>query len=254
LKIFKTIKRFFSKILGINNQSNQTNSVTTKKYALVFEGIGEEFMTAVKRDSNWNKRAGLEPICIEGSKSDKFYRFMCMKTDDEDVYRTAAVITKKRYGDGKFECEARFNSAEGTWPAIWISTRDSRNNYKDYYELDLSEYYNTSSYTETTYHMPESMRDSSKRIKVVKTDIKPTEWNKFAASWDEEALRVFINDKQVFEFKNNGNGDQFPLLAEQRKLYIILSMQYETAKASSINVDDLPRWMDIRNIKYYKQI
>lgn len=209
-----------------------------------------EWITCPKGPSSWNHAAGL-PVAI----ADDFIRLRCEAVNEVD-YFTAAIKTDIAYYDGKFECEARFNSGHGTWPAIWCShPNGAKDNYSTYYEVDLSEYYETRDNTETTYHCPESMRDSNKYYyKNVKTKITPTEWTKFAMTWDEEAIKVYINDVCVMNIENDGNPDYFPVNEKDRTFQFILSMQYNNKHLSKIDLTELPLWMDVRNINIYEKV
>ena len=68
-----------------------------------------ECITCPKGYSSWNHAAGLPPVRI-----DDFIRLRCEAANEVD-YFTAAIKTPVGYADGKFECEARFNSGKGTW-------------------------------------------------------------------------------------------------------------------------------------------
>lgn len=208
-----------------------------------------EWITCPKGYSSWNHAAGL-PVAI----ADGFLRLRCEAVNKVD-YFTAAIKTPVGYTDGKFECEARFNSGKGTWPAIWCSCMNGGKDYSTYYEVDLSEYYETRDNTETTYHCPESMQDSSKHFyKNVKTKISPKEWTKFAMTWDDKAIKVYINDKNVMTINNDGNPKHFPVDPNDRIFRFILSMQYNNKYLSKIDLTELPLWMDVRNIKIYEKV
>ena len=114
--------------------------------------------------SAWNKHAGLKPQFMETKEDGKFIRLSCDKTNsNEDGWITSAISTKETYSDGMFECEARFKSKDNS----------------DYYEIDLSEYYETMDTTETTYHNPQSIIGGDPCAKTVSSPIKKGDWNKF---------------------------------------------------------------------------
>lgn len=243
-------KKLFALLFGCKRKKNKTNSETldkTRFYSLI-KNIG--WNVCPKGPSSWNHAAGLVP-----EYDDEIIRLKCIKIDDSE-YVTAAIKTVEAYSDGLFECEARFNSGKGTWPAIWCShPNGAKDNYATYYEVDLSEYYETRDNTDTTYHCPESMRDENKHCySTVKTKINPTEWNKFAMTWNEQAIKVYINGKCILTIENDGNPDHFPVNAEDRTFQFILSMQYDNKYLQAIDLNELPLWMEIRNINIYKKI
>lgn len=204
--------------------------------------------------SAWNKHAGLKyQKVIIGRQP--CIRLACRKsTKNDDGWETAAIKSIQAYGDGKFECYAKFKSGKSTWPAIWMThPNGAKDNYATYYEIDLSEYYETRDNTETTYHYPQSMRKEDKSINV-KTPIKPNEWNHFMCKWDESGINVYINGELVLNIINTNDNTRFPVNKEDRTFQIILSMQYDNKWLSKPDLNELPLWMDVKDIKVYKKI
>ena len=205
--------------------------------------------------SSWNKHAGLKPQKVIIGRQ-PCIRLACRKSNrNEDGWETAAIKSAQAYGDGRFECYAKFKSGKSTWPAIWlIHPKGGDNNYATYYEIDLSEYYETRDNTDTSYHCPQSMRGGEKYVRSVTTPIKKDDWNKFACTWDNEAIRVWINDNLVLEILNDGNPDHFPVDESARTFQIVLSMQYTNRWLSVPDLNELPLWMDIKDAKISKRI
>lgn len=182
-------------------------------------------------------------------------------------------------GDGKFECEARFKMAPTAWPAIWMShPYGAANDNETYYEVDICEYWHVCSqeddyYCNTTYHYPESQRDGGKtkhrnkvKLKVLPNEpheengrlFTETDWNKFSCTWDENSIKVFVNDTKVMEIENDGDKNHFPIDSTIRTFNIVLSMQYDSTSLGRygcvLSTDDLPLYMDVKNVKVYKKI
>ena len=220
-----------------------------KRYAVVLPGIiSGDWDVCSKGLSPWNSHAGLNPMF-----QDDYMRLECIR--DGDSFRTSAVKTKEVFGDGKFECEARFKSGKSTWPAIWmIHPKGGDNNYATYFEIDLSEYYETRDTTETGYHCPQSMRGGGKYVKSVSTPIKKDDWNKFECEWDDKAINVRINGNIVLSISNDGDPNHFPVDESARTFQIILSMQYTNRWLSEPDLSELPLWMDVRNVRLCKLI
>lgn len=218
-----------------------------KRYELVSTLFNTEFNIVGRGPSAWNSDAGGRYVDYIG-----FRRLECVR--EGDGYRCAAIKTKEAYGDGKFECEARFKSGKGTWPAIWMSHPDgSKDNFSTYYEIDLCEYYETRDVIDTTYHFPRSMRKEESFINVKSPVIKDG-WNHFECTWDDEAIRVRVNGQLALKVTNNGDSTLFPVNEEDRTFQIILSMQAGSKWLQSVDLDELPLWMDIRNLKIYKLV
>lgn len=266
-KIFKCIKSLFKKDKPTTPTTPATNTPIEvlienpdySKYELIYEEMAETIdskIWTVRRSgpSEWNKHAGLKPKLMENDKDGKYIRLACETSDkNEDGWMTSAISTKEAYGDGMFECKARFNSGKATWPAIWMThPNGAANNYATYYEIDLSERYETRDNTETGYHHPQSMRGGGKYVQTVKVPIIRYGWNKFACTWDENSIDVYINNKKEFSIPNDGNVDHYPIEASSRTFQIILSMQYTNNYLNKPDLQELPLWMDIKDFKIYK--
>lgn len=205
---------------------------------------------------SWNIEAGLDPSFENNEVDGNYMRLYASKADNMHGFMTAAIKTKKPYGDGIFECEARFKGGNASWPAIWMAPAHVKPDYENYYEIDLSEYYELRDNTDVTLHVPESMKDSSRHcFTTKKVDINKNDWNKFKCKWDEKSIIVYVNDKEALRLDNNGNPDQYPLKAFQREFFIILSMQiqFDSKYLKPFDISQLPLWMDVRNIKYWKK-
>ena len=230
-------------------------------YELVFEEkfINNTFdhdiwFVAPAGPSYWNMNMGGIPQIITNTEDGTFMRLNCIKSGDNSL--ASGLKTYIAYGDGRFECEARFNSGLSTWPAIWMThPNGSANNYEHYHEIDLSEYYETRDVTEVTYHCPSSMRGGGYLVPQAKPVIKKDDWNKFECSWDEDSITVCINGQQVMNIPNDGDPTHFPINAEDRTFNIILSMQYgSNPYLNEPDLSELPLQMDVRNIKYSKKV
>jgi len=222
-----------------------------KKYKLIIDDpliIGLDdgaWQVVTTRYSSWCANAGRIPVAFI-----TFTRLDCVRDGNE--YRCAAIKTREAYGDGKLEVEARFKGGKGTWPAIWMNHPDgSRDNFATYYEVDLSEYYETRDNTDTSYHFPASMR-KEENFRHTATPVIKDGWNKFECSWDDEAIVVRINGKVVMRIDNDGDRDHYPTRAEDRTFQVILSMQAGNDYLQEVELDELPLWMDVRNFKLYK--
>ena len=224
---------------------------TTPAYRLLWQSVAvrnysDRWQVCPQGPSAWNSHAGGRPVEYIG-----FTRFDCLRVGD--TYQTTALRTTEAYGDGRFECEARFQGGKGTWPAIWMThPNGAKDNYATYYEVDLSEYYEKRDTTDTTFHFPKSMRKETKSVNT-KTPVKEG-WNHFACEWDETSIRVYINGGKVMEIKHDGSPDTFPVRPEDRTCQVILSMQYGNKWLSDVDLSELPLWMDVRNVKFFERI
>ena len=280
MKLVNKLECVYQRLVNkAKQQKNSTMEVTESeykdmnfKYSIVYNEqftnnkYDKEFWNIAQAGpSYWDANMGGTPQILRNATDGTFMRLKCVK--DGETSLAAGIRTKQAYGDGKFECEARFKGGPSTWPAIWMShPNGSANNCETYYEVDISEYYETRDVTETTYHCPQSMRGGDKYVSVVKTPIKKGAqdstgkwiedgWNKFEWSWDEESITISINGQQILNIENDGDPLHYPTTPETRTFSIILSMQYgHNPWLTTPDLEQLPFYMDIRNIKYSEKV
>lgn len=213
-----------------------------------------EWTTCPAGPSSWNQHAGLEPQQVIIGR-EKAIRLNLLKSDENpDGWQTAAIKTVGAFPDGKFECDAKFKSGKGTWPAIWMShPGGAKDNYATYYEMDMCEYYETRDTFDTTWHFPMSMRKETNFINVKNAIIKDG-WNHFECTWDKEKIEVKVNGRSVLSVFNTGESQLYPVNDEDRTFQIILSMQAGNHWLQPVDLSQLPLYMDIKKPKIYKKL
>ena len=240
-------------------QSSLSGEREDANYKLTFEEKllcnsmdGNFWITVPKGPSYWNINMGGSPEVMSNQSDGKFVRFNVIDNND-GTFLASGVKSANAWGDGKFECEARFKGGKGSWPAIWMThPGGSANNNATYYEIDLSEYYETRNETETTYHCPQSVNGGEKYVDYVKTTINKNDWNKFVCTWDSNSIVIYINNVAIMTIPNDGDSTHFPTTKSNRTFSIILSMQYAgNPWLQSPDSSELPLYMDVRNIKYW---
>lgn len=219
-------------------------------YELVVDGIDMKDWEVVQAGpSQWNRYAGGDPVLGE----DGSVRLRCEA--DGDGYRCAGIKSKEAYGDGRLELEVSFRCGHGTWPAVWMShPGGSRDNFASYYEVDLSEYYETRETTDTTYHCPVSMREGKGYYTKGKTAFVKYGWNRLVCEWNSEKIAVWVNGVEALRIENEGDAGVFPVDAGDRTMQVILSMQAGNRWLSPVDLGELPLWMDVRNFKLWRKV
>jgi hypothetical protein len=204
----------------------------------------------------WNKYMGGTPdlhwgVPNNGDKNTSFIRLDCVH-HPEDGYVTSGIKSKQTFGDGKIEIRARFKGGNSSWPAIWLK------NYKSdkYYEIDLCEYFERRPWCKTGIFMPKHLKKGLKRLFRPKAHpfIKRNDWNTFTCEWDENVIFIYVNDKLVLDYWNTEvNSDRYPQTPEDRQFSLILSMQYDHSWCLPKCKKQLPLYMDIDYVKYWKK-
>jgi len=148
------------------------------------------------------------------------------KEKDPAPYLTAAITSKSKFAFryGKVQIRARFKSAQGAWPALWMLGVEG--GWPNNGEIDLMEHLNFDDKVYQTVH-------SEYTIKIDKTN-KPKKggtakidrdgWNTYGCEWDANKIVFTVNGKRTHAYPRvPSKGEvQWPF---KQPFYFILSMQ-----------------------------
>jgi len=145
---------------------------------------------------------------------------------DPAPYLTAGVTSKGKFSFqyGKVEIRARFKSAQGAWPALWMLGTEK--GWPANGEIDLMEHLNFDHKIYQTVH-------SEYTIKIDKTNtpkkgstakIERDDWNTYGCEWDANKIVFTVNGKPTHTYP------RVPAMGEKQwpfnqPFYFILSMQ-----------------------------
>lgn len=146
--------------------------------------------------------------------------------DDSAPFLTAGLQSKGKYNFqyGKIQIRARFKSAQGAWPALWMLGEKGR--WPANGEIDLMEHLNFDNHVFQTIHSSYSknpaIKSPPKHYGVTKID--RDGWNTYGCEWDEDKIIFTVNGKNTFTYPRLPKEDasQYPFT---QPFYIILSMQ-----------------------------
>ena len=148
--------------------------------------------------------------------------------EDEDPaeYLTAGVTSKGKFSFqyGKIQIKARFKSAQGAWPALWMLGEKGK--WPDYGEIDLMEHLNFDHKIYQTVHSRYTQRidktNTPPRSGTAKID--RDGWNTYGCEWEKDKIVFTVNGKPTHTYPRvPSQGDvQWPF---HRPFYLILSMQ-----------------------------
>lgn len=174
---------------------------------------------------------------------------------DSAPYLTAGVTSRGKvaFQYGKVQIRARFKSAQGAWPALWMLGEEG--SWPANGEMDLMEHLNFdrtvyqtvySAYT-AAHPKPGSPKSSST------TDVNRDDWNTYGCEWDADRIVFTVNGKASHTYPRvPEKGGQWPF---NQPFYFILSMQIggDWVNASGpTNPADYPAGMEIDWIRVYK--
>ena len=145
---------------------------------------------------------------------------------DPAPYLTAGVTSKGKFSFkyGKVQIRARFISAQGAWPALWMLGDEK--GWPANGEIDLMEHLNFDHIVYQTVHSEYTVSiDKTNTPKnFITARIKRDDWNTYGCEWDPDTIVFTVNDKRTHtypRFTEKGE-KQWPF---NQPFYLILSMQ-----------------------------
>ena len=171
---------------------------------------------------------------------------------------SAGITTagKRAFRRARFEVRARFNSARGFWPALWLMPqRDSTTAGGDYAEIDIMEHLNADTLVYQTVHSAYSLNGHDETPPHYTTvGIDPDAWNVYAAEVHADSICFYVNDNKTFTYPRIDNDidpdrDQFPF--DALPFYFILSNQVGGGWVGPAAEEDLPTELRIDWVKVW---
>lgn len=205
------------------------------KWKLVWEDdfadkeLDDSKWTLCKRGkSDWKNTMSDDPRLLKIEDGVLHLRGIVNDKKDKDPapYLTAGVSSKGKFSFqyGKVQIKARFKSAQGAWPALWML--GTKKGWPANGEIDLMEHLNFENKIYQTVH-------SEYTIKIDKTNtpkkggtakIKRDDWNTYGCEWDANRIVFTMNGQPTHTYPRvPAKGEkQWPF---NQPFYFILSMQ-----------------------------
>lgn len=176
---------------------------------------------------------------------------------DASPYLTAGIHSKGKFAFkyGKVEIRARFKSARGAWPALWML--GSEGAWPSNGEIDIMEHLNYDDKVYQTVH-------SNYTVRIDKTNTPPKGgtapidrdgWNTYGCEWDGDRIVLAVNGKAAHTYPRVAEkGDEQWPFAEP--FYLIFSMQIGGKWVNGpgpTNPADYPAYMDIDWVRVYNR-
>lgn len=174
--------------------------------------------------------------------------------DDTARWITGGVYTKgkKAFGFGRLEIRAKFQDAQGAWPAFWMLAENMH--WPAGGEIDIMERLNSDSIVYQTVHTNYTLKLKIKNNPLSHTTapINPGQFNTYALEKYPDSLVFFVNGKRTFTYPRikTDKAGQFPF--SEHKHYLLIDMQLGGNWVGKVNPDDLPVEMEIDWVKFYK--
>ena len=209
--------------------------------------------------SDWDNTMSDDPDLLRIANSVMQLRGVENKNTATDAspYLTAGVTSKGKFSfkHGKAEIRARFKSARGAWPALWMLGADG--SWPSSGEIDIMEHLNFDDKVYQTIH-------SEYTLKIDKTNTPPKGatakidrdgWNNYGCEWDGERIVLSVNGIQAHTYPRvaEKGAEQWPF---DRAFYFIFSMQVGGNWVNGpgpTEPADYPAWMEIDWVRVFAE-
>lgn len=170
----------------------------------------------------------------------------------DGVYKCGGIESKGKFAFtyGKIEVSARFHTAQGGWPAIWLMPEDRSGEWPVCGEIDIMEQLNHDSIVYQTVHNNYKnvlKHETPKPFTTV--PYKVGKFNTYGIEWTPDEVTFTVNGKKTFSYPNLRLADeatvqQFPF---NKDFYIILNYALGGPNTWPGEIDDsqLPGYMEV---------
>ena len=207
--------------------------------------------------SDWDDTMSADPRLIE--LKDGLLRLHGMANEDRQKdpssFLTGGVTSagKFQFQHGRMETRARFKSAQGAWPAIWLLPTGMQ--WPAGGEIDIMEHLNFEDLIYQTIHTPYTIaakKTTKPDDNVRTTPVKKDEFNVYGLEWDPDKIVFLVNGKPSFTYKRDEakGPDQWPF---SHPMYVILSMQIGGSWVGDPIAAQYPAYIEIDWVRVYER-
>ena len=237
-----------------------------RRYALIWH---DEFDSGILDSKVWSKiYRSKADWAIHMSSHDTLYAFedgdlvlRGMVNDflpnDKVPFLTGGVWSryKKSFGFGRVEIRAKFDVAQGFWPAIWMMPDVNHDiNWPHGGEIDIMEHFRDNPYINHTVHShyTYNLGKRNRPSHVAYPKYNEGEYNTYGMERFQDSLVFFLNGKRTFNYPcfRKGENSQFPF--SQHDYYLILDAQLGRDRSPYIDTTKLPVELRIDYVRYYE--
>ncbi len=175
---------------------------------------------------------------------------------DTIPYLTGGLYTKnkKPFYRGKIEISARFENAQGAWPAFWLLPFDGTK-WPSGGEIDIMERLNSDAKIYQTVHSyyTHTLKQTTNPKQGTTASIKQGEYNTYAVELWQDSLVFSVNGQRTFNYPRieTDKEGQFPF---DREMYLLLDMQLGGSWVGEVKKEDLPVAMYIDWVRFYQKV
>ena len=237
-----------------------------RRYALMWN---DEFNSKALDTKVWSKiYRSKADWAIHMSSHDTLYAFEDGKLvlrgmvndflpNDKVPFLTGGVWSKNKkvFGFGRVEVRAKFDVAQGFWPAIWMLPNVNKDVQWPFGgEIDIMEHFRSNPYINHTVHSnyTYNLRKRNRPSQVAYPKYNEGEYNTYIMERFHDSLVFFLNGKRTFKYPRfrDGEDGQFPF--SQHDFYLIMDAQLGRDRSPYIDTTKLPVELCIDYVRYYE--
>ena len=173
---------------------------------------------------------------------------------DETPFVTGGVSScgKKSFREARIEIKAKFNCADGFWPALWLMP-DCDLPQPEYAEIDIMEHLNSDDFVYQTVHSRYTLDGGEEPPKYATAEIDKDGWNIYAAEVYRDSVCLFTNGVKTLTYPRL-EGVEHQFLWADYPFYLILSNQLGGNWVGAVSSpEQLPSELRIDWIKVYEK-
>ena len=260
------MKRIWLVLLAFSCLIGTVSAQEHLRYALIWH---DEFNSGALDEQVWSKiRRSKSDWAIHMSPHDTLYAFdkgdlvlRGMVNDflpnDNAAFLTGGVWSKyrKTFGFGRVEVRAKFDVAQGFWPAIWMLPQVNHDlSWPHGGEIDIMEHFRDNPTVNQTVHSDYTVNlgQRNRPSHVAYPKYNEGEYNTYSMERFQDSLVFFVNGKRTLNYPRFRDGDngQFPF--SQHDYYLILDAQIGRDRSPYIDTTKMPVELRIDYVRYYE--
>lgn len=212
-----------------------------------------------KGNPDWKKHMSNDENLLKISDGTiKFYGISNPDTlKDTRKFLTAGILSKNKFAFqyGKVEIKAKFNSAQGAWPALWMLPElELHGQYPHSGEIDIMEHLNFDDFVYHTIHShyTRNLKQENNPPHFGTGKINRDGFNVYSVQWYPDRLEFFVNNKKTFTYTKKSDADpsQWPFT---EPFYLILGEQLGGEWVGPVTTpSQLPAVLEIDWVRVYQ--
>ena len=237
-----------------------------RRYALIWN---DEFNSKVLDRKVWSKIwRSQSDWAIHMSSADTLYALEAgdlvlrgmvndILPNDKAPFLTGGVWSKNRkaFGFGRIEIRAKFDVAQGFWPAIWMLPQTNKDlNWPHGGEIDIMEHFRNNPTVNQTVHTyyTYNLGKRNRPMHVAYPKYNDGDYNTYGMERFHDSLVFFVNGERTFCYPRfrKGNDGQFPF--SQHDFFLILDAQLGRDHSPYIDTAKLPVELRVDYVRYYE--